>query len=142
MFRAKILVKPSFHPKHLWTVLGEQIYVEVVGRCESFSAVWRPTREQIVEANRTVFTLAYKQPSKMRSGFDGIDVEYEIETTTGSQTTKIWCPIEAVCRDHWVLTRWCWHGLYGKDPDYDGYLAQLCSYFSDWKTPISNRRTG
>jgi hypothetical protein len=136
MFRAKILLKPSFHPNHLWMVLGDQARVEVVGRCKPFSAVWRLTQKQIVEANRTVFNLAYEPPSKMHSGFDGIDVEYKIETPTGSQTTKIWGPTEALCRDHWVLTRWCWYGLYGKNPLYNGYLAQLYSYFSNWEAPI------
>jgi len=136
MFRAKILLKPSFHPNHLWTVLGDQTRVEVVGRCEPFSAVWRPAKQQIVEANRTVFNLAYESPSKMHYGFDGIDVEYEIETPTGNQTTEIWCPAKVFCRDHWVLTRWCWYGLYGKNPLYNGYLAQLYSYFSDWEAPI------
>ena len=86
------MLKPSFHPKHLWTVVGDQTHVEVVGTCKSFSAVWRPTQEQIVEVNRTVFTLAYEQPSKMRPDFDGIDVEYEIETTTEARLQKYGAP--------------------------------------------------
>src|SRR5438094_571145 len=70
---------------------------------------------------------------KMHCGLAGIDVEYEIETTMGRQTTKIWCPTEVLCRDHWVLARWCWHGSYGKAHGYIDYLQQLNCNFLIWR---------
>jgi hypothetical protein len=140
---AAIVLSPSFHERHTWSVELSDDHGEVVGKCPGARSTWRLSLAELATIPATVISGSFPEIDYDRIGCDGISVNFSITTDSINRKKTIWCPDDGVCPEYATLLRWCWTGLYEYSSDaYRVRLEQLYSYFSDWGIPVRRTASG
>ena len=134
MFSAQIILQPSFHDNHTWSLTLKNEIVQIRGTTDKASVEVEKRLAEYDEPSRRLFAETYAPTAPSGFGMDGITVTFTVESATSRCHVSIWSPRPDADFPFSSLLKLCWFSLYGHDRTYDKSLELIYGYF-DWGVP-------
>lgn len=141
MFMAEMVLYPSFHHSHSWTLSFDGHIVNLSGKVLNREKAIKASTgikfpiEKDNPASYDVFETQYPNYLESKVGIDGIVINIEIVTDKANSNL----PSSYFCKrdypEYNALLNFCWTTLYGKNAKYNLFLEDIFCYF-DWGAPI------